>query len=183
MCMNQRDKLYDEWLVAASQAGDAGALDELVRRWHPRLVRQACALTGDGEVARDVAQDAWMAMVRNLGHLDDPVAFPAWAFRILHGKAIDWIRKQQRRRRRDHAFEELANAPPSPPRADGKDVALEAALEILSPEQRALVNLYYFEQLSVAEIAEVLGISPGTVKSRLYHCRQQLRRRLEETTP
>lgn len=183
MCMDQREKLYDEWLVARSQTGDAGALDELVRRWHPRLVRQARALTGDGEAARDVVQEAWMALVRGLDRLDDPVAFPAWAFRILHSKAIDWIRKQQRRRKRDQSFEEMANAPPPPSRADGKDVALVAALKTLTPEQRALVNLYYFEQLNVAEIAEVLGISPGTVKSRLYHCRQQLRRRLEGTTP
>jgi RNA polymerase sigma-70 factor (ECF subfamily) len=181
--MDQRDKLYDEWLVAASQAGDAGALDELVRRWHPRLVRQACALTGDGEAARDVAQESWMAMVRGLDRLDDPVAFPAWAFRVLHGKAIDWIRKQQRRRKRDRTFEELANAPPPSSRADGKDVALEAALETLPPERRALVGLFYYEQLSVAEIADVLGISPGTVKSRLYHCRHQLRRHMEESTP
>jgi len=181
--MDQREKLYDEWLVARSQTGDAGALDELVRRWHPRLVRQARALTGDGEAAWDVAQEAWMAMVRGLDRLDDPVAFPAWAFRILHSKAIDWIRKQQRRRKRDQSFEEMANAPPSPSRADGKDIALEAALDSLSSECRALVGLYYFEQLSVAEIAEVLGISPGTVKSRLYHCRNQLRRHMEGTTP
>lgn len=183
MCMDQREKLYDEWLVARSQAGDAGALDELVRRWHPRLVRQAVALTGDGEAARDVAQEAWMAMVRGLDRLDDPVAFPAWAFRILHRKAIDWVRKRQRRRKRDHSFEEMANAPPPPARADGKDAALEAALQSLSPEHRAMVSLFYYEQLSVAEIAEVLGISPGTVKSRLYHCRQQLRRHMEESTP
>ncbi len=181
--MDQREKLYDEWLVARSQAGDAGALDELVRRWHPRLVRQAVALTNDGEAARDVAQEAWIAMVRGLGRLDDPVAFPAWAFRVLHRKAIDWVRKRQRRRKRDRSFEEMANAPPPPSRADGKDVALETALQSLSAEQRAMVGLFYYEQLSVAEIADVLGISPGTVKSRLYHCRQQLRRHMEESTP
>ena len=181
--MDQREKLYDEWLVARSQAGDAGALDDLVRRWHPRLVRQARALTGDGDAAWDVAQEAWMAMVRGLDRLDDPVAFPAWAFRILHGKAIDWIRKQQRRRNRDRTFEELANAPPPVSHADGKDVALEAALAALPAESRALLGLFYFEELSVAEIAEVLGIPPGTVKSRLYHCRRQLRRHMEGSAP
>jgi RNA polymerase sigma-70 factor (ECF subfamily) len=118
-----------------------------------------------------------------LDRLDDPVAFPAWAFRILHSKSIDWIRKQQRRRKRDQLFEEMANAPPPPSRADGRDIALEAALDSLSSECRALVGLYYFEQLSVAEIAEVLGKSPGTVKSRLYHCRNQLRRHMEGSAP
>lgn len=183
MCMDQREKVYDEWLVARSQAGDAGALDELVRRWHPRLVRHARTLTGDREAASDVAQEAWMAMVRGLDRLDDPVAFPAWAFRIVHSKAIDWVRKQQRRRSRDQTLEELANAPPPTPRADGKDVALEAALDALAPDSRALLGLFYFEELSLAEIADVLGIPPGTVKSRLYHCRQHLRRLMEDSAP
>jgi len=178
--MDERGKLYDEWLVARSQAGDATALNELMRRWCPRLHRQARALTGREDAAWDVTQEAAMAIAGRLDRLDDPVAFPAWAFRILHRKAIRWIRNQQRQRRRDQTFQEQAARDHPPRHEDPREAALAEALAGLPPESRALMTLHYFEGLSLGEVAEVLGIPPGTVKSRLYYCRQHLRRHMEE---
>ncbi len=165
--------------MVRSQGGDASALDELVRRWTPRLLRHVRLLTHE-DAAWDVTQEIWLAIVKKLADLDEPGAFPAWAFRIAHGKSVDWVRKQQRRRRLDEHLEAQSDTPDSTPLEDPRGEALAQALKMLPTEGRALISLYYFEGLTIGEIAEALGIPVGTVKSRLHHCRIQLRRTMEE---
>lgn len=76
------ERIYDEFLVAAAVTGDPAALSRLVARWQPRLLRHAWRLLGDAERAKDMAQEAWLEILRGLARLDDVAAFPAWAYRI-----------------------------------------------------------------------------------------------------
>jgi RNA polymerase sigma-70 factor (ECF subfamily) len=178
-----RDRPYEELLVLRCQDGEERALGELVDRWQGRFVGHACRLTGRPDAASDVVQEAWIAIVRGLGGLDDPARFAPWAYRIVRNKCVDWVRRQQRRRRLGRELEEnrrreeelaLANG-----RHEPRPGRLIEALRALPPERQALLSLYYQDGLSVREIAEILEIPAGTVKSRLFQARNQLRDALE----
>ncbi len=175
------DTIYDEWLVLRCQDGNTAALEELVRRWQPRLYRHAQRLTGDREGAADAIQDAWLAIVRGVHRLRDPAHFRPWAYRIVGNKCADWIR---RRHHRHHlANGQLLEAPPDDREHGHDDIArLRAALRRLPSDRRALLAMHYLDRVSVAEIAAALQIPAGTVKSRLHHARNELRNVLERTT-
>ncbi len=163
--------------MVRSQLGDADAFAELVGRWNTRLRRHAACFTRDGEAARDVVQESWIAIVRGLGSLHDPGRFRAWAHRIVANKARDWVRRECARSRATRTLE------PPPPATDpsaGRIDAVRAGLAELGPEQRHVLTLFYVEEMSVAEIAEALDVPAGTVKSRLFYARKALLTRLEE---
>lgn len=134
-------------------------------------------------MAADAVQSAWIDIARGLGGLRDELAFPAWAYRIVTRRCANLIR--QRQGHRDLLAEMLAEpqpefkAEPYVQRAD--DLALQGAIALLPPGQRAALALHYFEELSVAEVAVALVIPAGTVKTRLMHARNQLRHLLEGT--
>lgn len=164
----------DDLLVLAAQDGSPSAMSELFRRWEGRLLRHAVHLTGSREGAADVSQEVWLAIVRGIGGLDDPGRFPAWAHRIVKNKSADWIR----RRRRDRDTSEALGAEPAGREADdtAEEIgALRRALRKLPADRRTLLSLRYVDGVSVQQIAELLRVPAGTVKSRLYHAREELR--------
>ncbi len=177
--MNQNERINDELLVIQVQEGSPEALEQLIERWQDRLWRLAWRLTDDEQAAWDVIQEAWIVVSRRIARLEDPAAFPAWVYQIASNKSRDWIRRRQRVRRADEAYaerwEEAARA-----RADRQYMDLREALADLPGHDRAILSLRYEDGFSTAEIAEILRIPPGTVKSRLYYARQGLRRFLEE---
>ena len=184
------EQAIDELLVLAAQDGDAQAFDALLRRFGPRLIRHAWRLTGRSDAAEDVAQDAWLAIVRGLHRLHDPASFRGWALRIVTHKAADWIRKRQRDRMLKKSLEN--REPHGPPGDFSGDAAghspdatarLRSAIEQLPAELRAVVGLHYREGLSLAEAAHVLDIPTGTVKSRLHAARSRLKQMMERNEP
>jgi RNA polymerase sigma factor (sigma-70 family) len=170
--------ILDEYLVVRCQLGDAKAFGHLVDRWQPRLLRHARCFTRDAEAARDVAQESWLAIVKGLRTLHDPANFRSWAFRIVANKARDWVRREGARRR----ITRRAEAAPHD-RVTQSDVVdrVRAGLRELEPDQRCVLGWFYLEEMTVAEIAEALGIPEGTVKSRLHYAKNALRARLKET--
>ena len=172
--------VLDEYLVVQSQLGDSVAFTHLVERWHPSLLRYAYHFTQDGEAARDVAQESWMAVVRGLRSLRDPARFRAWALRIVANKARDWVRREQARRVATRHAEVAATNGTSTPANDAIQ-RVRAGLGELEPNQRLVLTWFYVEEMSVREIADALSVPVGTVKSRLFHARNALRTRLEET--
>jgi RNA polymerase sigma-70 factor (ECF subfamily) len=180
--MNERtpSAVLDEYLVVQCQLGDSGAFRRLVERWHPRLLRRAHHLTQDDEAARDVAQEAWMAVVRGLSSLRDPAHFGAWALRIVANKSRDWVRREQARRSAARRAEVSVLQDAGTEVADVRQ-RLRAGLDELAPNQRLVLKWFYLEERSVGEIADKLSVPAGTVKSRLFHARNALRLRLEET--
>ena len=178
--MRGREDILDELLVLRTQGGDVSSLEVLARRWHPKLLRHAVRLTGERDAGADVAQEAWVAIVRGLRRLQDPGRFRAWAYRIVTRKSSDWIRSRQRRRKLDRRVSAEPSASAAPPASAPDEVGrLRAVMADLPAERRALLSMYYVEGMTVGEIAEALSIPRGTVKSRLFHTRNQLRKSLE----
>lgn len=181
------EDIQDELLVLECKTGDAEALRRLIERWQPRLARLARHLAPDRDGARDVVQEAWLAIVRGIGRLDDPARFRSWAYRITANKCADAIRRRSAQR---SATDTLRNTSPRetvtaesetgpPPEA----ARLQAALRRLPAEQRAMLSLRYLDGMGMTEIAQVFEVPVGTVKSRLFHAREQLRDVLEREEP
>lgn len=179
------EDIEDELLVLRCQGGDEAALRDLVARWQPRLARVARQLTGDREAARDVLQDAWLAIARGIKRLDDPARFRTWAYRILTNRCTDWVRRRMVRRRfveaQKQASVDAGAETTSGADLDGASGGVRAALAALPDEQRSVVVLHYSVGMGIREIARVLGVPSGTVKSRLFHARERLRAVLERT--
>lgn len=175
-------ELDDRELVAAAQAGNRDALDRLLRRHHDRVYALCRRICGHDADAQDATQEALIAIVRGLPRFDGRAAFSTWAYRIATNACLDELRR--RRRRPTPALPDLDRAPSSG--APGVDtsvtdhLAVETALATLPGEFRAAVVLRDLCRLDYAEIAEVLGIPAGTVRSRIARGRAVLARSLGE---
>ncbi len=179
------EDIHDELLVLQCQEGDNEALRTLITRWQPRLTRLAWRLTCEREATRDVVQDAWLAIVRGIGRLDDPARFRSWAYRIVTNKCTDWTRRHIVRRNVVNDMREAAastgGVSSDETDAEGEVVRLREALTKLPDEQRAILSLHYLDGMRVGEIARTLGLPEGTVKSRMFHARNRLRQAMERT--
>lgn len=179
----QKARALDAYLVASAQAGSRSAVDSLARRWHPRLLAHARRLSGEVELAEEAVQHGWGAIMRGLGSLQDPHAFPAWAYRIVSRSCAGEIGKQVRKRRLAAAFAREPRDAFAEPEEPSELDHLRAAIRSLDPPHRAAIALYHFEELSVAEVAVALDIPSGTVKTRLMNARRKLRQILEGENP
>jgi RNA polymerase sigma-70 factor (ECF subfamily) len=178
----ESERVFDGYLVVLAQGGSRDAMDRLVRRWTARLLRYVSRTTGDSQAARDIVQESWIAAIRALPRLTDSSQFPAWIYAIAHRRAVDSIRKTQRARKlieRSRREFDAADAPRESEAVD-QQADLSAAIVRLSEEQRTVVHLFYGEDLSVHEIATVLVLPVGTVKSRLFNARTTLKHHLGE---
>ena len=123
-------------------------------------------------------QETWIAVLKRVRTLGDPVWFAAWAHRIVRNKCADHFRRADRRRHLADSLAERHRANGVSLREDRRDDVAEA-LRRLPLDRRELLMLKYVEDLNSLEIAVVLGVPAGTIKSRLHHAREQLRRILE----
>ena len=176
-------QILTEWLVLAAQGGSEAAFSDLHGLWRADLRRLALVRVERPEAADEVLTDVWLAIARGLHRLDDPACFPRWAFRIVERRSADWIRRRSLERRREvaaaAAADELAPAPLSAGETPDDVVRLRQVIALLPADQRELLHLYYELERSVGEIAEVLAIPAGTVKSRLFSVREALKQQLE----
>ncbi len=156
-----------QWLVLKAQAGDREALDALLTRMQGPLFRYLRAVLGDATLAEDVLQEVLFTIYRKLDWLRDPALFEPWAFRIASRAAFRKLKKTRR-----------LHEEPLPPDLPAEVVpdeheplleALPAHIDALSPASRAVLTLHYTQSMTLSDIAEVLGISIGTVKSRLAY--------------
>ncbi len=175
---NARDRVLDELLVVRCQEGNREAFDLLVRRWQRRLWRHARRLTGSPDAAWDVVQETWIAVLKRIRGLSDPAWFAAWAYRIVRNKCADHCRRAGRQKHLSIAVAQRQRTDEDPPGEEPANEVAEAVAK-LSPDRQDLLALKYGASLNVAEIAVVLGVPVGTVKSRLHHAREQVRLILE----
>lgn len=179
--MNAYREADDELLVLLCRQGDAEAFASLVARWQERLWRHAARLTGDGTAAWDILQEACIAIARDISRLETAAAFPVWAHRIIANKSCDWLRQHSRRVAREAGYvEQWLLDQPDPVPTTGMIEGLRAARARLAPSDRALLSLRFDDDFSVEEIAGMLNVPSGTVKSRLHYLKQRLRILMEE---
>ena len=178
--MRNRTEVLDELLVLGCQRGQRDAFELLAKRWHPKMVRLASRMTGSVDAAADLAQDSWLAIARGIRRLEDPTRFRSWAYRIVTNKCRDWIRRQQRHRARSSELPAETVDPATLRGPDQRVMRLRTALNQLTAERQAILSMYYLEGFSVPEIGRALDVPAGTVKSRLFRARQELRKELED---
>lgn len=157
--------------VLRAQSGDREALDALLRDIGPRLLRYVTRVTADVALAEDVVQETFIAIVRKIAWLSDASLFRPWAYRIASREALRAMKKRHRYTEPpdDVAFEET---PPDPWQRE----RLLASLDTLSPSSRAVITLHYLEEMPLSEVAAVLDLRLGTVKSRLAYGLSRLRK-------
>jgi RNA polymerase sigma-70 factor (ECF subfamily) len=166
----------DAALAIRCQLGEREAWDELVARWHPRLWRFISRMLSDREEAEDVLQSAWLRIVRSLASLQEPERLGAWLYSIVRRTVADRLREQYRRPPPE-AIGEVGDWDDGVETLEVLD-SIETGLRGLHPVDREAVVLHYLEELSVADVAEVCGVPPGTIKSRLHRARTAIRKTL-----
>ena len=173
--MNQAEH---DLLVIDAQDGSRKALDALVRHHHRNLLRFAYSLCRDTGLAQDAVQDGWVKVAGRLRRLDDPRAFRGWIYHAVRWRVLDLLKRSHRG---DQSLD-VAEAADGMPAADehrDQRIDLSAAIDDLAATDRETLQLFYASGLTIPEIAVVLNIPPGTVKSRLHRARNQLRQHFE----
>src|SRR6266511_2274820 len=164
--------------IRRAQAGSASDLEALFREHWPRAHRAAYLVVHDGAAAEDIAQEAFLAAVRNLDRFDRRRPFGPWLHKIVVNRAIDWARSRALRRETGAAPLDTLPAPGAQSNPHAQTLA--EGLADLSPEHRAVIVLRHLLEYTPGEIAELLGLPRGTVNSRLRRGLDELARRLGE---
>ena len=180
--------------VSRLQANEDAAYDELVRVYSASIYHVAYRMLGDGAEASDVVQDIFLKIFRNIGGFKGEAALKTWIFKIAFSEILNRLRWWKRRYRfatlsLDEkpngngipASDFIADASPTPEeilQSKERENAIQQALGRLSHEHRSIIVLRDVEGFSYNEIADVLGISIGTVKSRLARARGDLKKSL-----
>ena len=174
----QRQKA-DELLAVRCQLGEAGAFDDLIGRWQTPLWTYVRRLAGQDDAASEIVQDVWIRVIRGMPRLRDPSKVGGWLFGIARRTLMDHLRHHYAiPSRLEGDVDEL----PAQEVNDERDVdvqALEDALARLPIVEREVLTLFYLEELSLTETAEILQLPVGTIKSRLFRARRILRREMK----
>lgn len=171
------DSRADALLAVRCQLGEREAFDELIRRWAMPLRRYVGRVAGNAD-ADELVQDIWLRVLQGIGRLQDPAKIRAWLFGIAHRRLMDRFRERYAEPlEADTSADELASESINPDR-ELEARELERGLEQLPPPERAVLSLFYLEELSLTEVAQVLAVPVGTIKSRLFRARKLLRQQL-----
>jgi RNA polymerase sigma-70 factor, ECF subfamily len=167
--------MNDAAAIEKVQRGETEAFCFLVEGYQNQAVAHAVAILGNREDARDAAQEAFIDAFRALKRFDKTRKFYPWFYVLLRNRCY----KVTAKRRADEDIEEFEILAPQDglPREDR--IALQKALLALSKEDREIITLKYLDGLSYDEIADYLQIPRGTVMSRLFYARRELRAKLE----
>lgn len=177
------EKISDRELVLQLQSGSLEALGTLYDR-HRRLVyRTALAITSDTDSTADLLQDVFLRLHRFAKNIDPSRPLEPWLYRMTINLAYDWVK---RRNRLPRPLEGLAdwlvgtgkNPPYEAVERNDEWRQVQKAIAALPIPQRIVITLYYLNDLSLKEIADILDVPVGTVKSRLYYGRLALKRNL-----
>ena len=178
--MNAKEQMDEQALVLRCQAGDEQAFVRLFERYNAPLKYYLRRLLSSPELADDVLQTVWLKVPRGVKRLRKLDAFRAWLYRVARNEAFQHLRRGQR-----WAEVEQSLPMPEPPDEDTTFTAddaerVHAALEEVSPNHRDVLVLRFLEDLSYEEIASVVGVELGTVRSRIHYAKHALRRVMEE---
>jgi RNA polymerase sigma-70 factor, ECF subfamily len=185
------DLKSDAEIAVEALRGSAAACEALVRRFERPIYNLIARLVQDPGMAEDLTQETFIKMFRALGTFDPQLRFSSWLFRIAHNTAIDYLRQRRPAvvapdvgdgdEERDPLASIADIAAVSPERAASNRelaAALDAAIDRLRPEYRSAIVLRHQEGLEYDEIAHVLGLPLGTVKTYLHRARRELARHL-----
>ncbi|MDO8914944.1 MAG: RNA polymerase sigma factor [Coriobacteriia bacterium] len=168
----------DAVLLESARAGDLGAFERLMRAHLDAVYGHALRFFGDHATAEDAAQEVWVKVYRSMGDFDGRAAFSTWLYRVTRNVCLDMFR---RGKRQASPIDPLDL--PQTPSGEFADAAatsadLERAVAALPPEDRDAFNAVALFGLTYADAGTVLGVPPGTVKSRVFRARRTIIGRL-----
>lgn len=175
MQMDAEDRMLYEWIALRCQAGESAAFEDLVAAMERPLLYYATSLTGNPDSGLDVLQEVWIKAFRGIGKLRDPGALRSWLYTITHGIAVDRIRRNSSRERAESVELEDFQEAEEPSFANEDAAAIHRALSELGIKHREVLVLHFLEDLSIEEIAKVVGCSEGTVKSRMHYAKRAMK--------
>jgi RNA polymerase sigma-70 factor (ECF subfamily) len=167
----------DGTLVERCRHGDRAAFTALVQRYQRPIYNAAFRVLGDAEDAREVAQDVFLRIVERLEDYDRQHKFFSWIYRIAINEAIDLLRRNRREEPLDDeiALRDATSAGPAQRYEDRQlSERIQRVLMTMKIEDRVVLSLRHFSELSYREIAEILETEERTVKSRLFEARQRM---------
>lgn len=172
----------DSNLVVEYQNGNKKAIAILVKRWHFRFCEFAFWYVKDAEIAKDIAQESWSVIIDKLDTLQEPEKFKSWAISIINRKAIDWIRAKNREENKLKKYSVENSRELFDENIDSQEeikIGLLKTIKTLSNQKQKVLELFYIQEYTIKEISEIIDISIGTVKSRLFHAREKLKSTLK----
>jgi len=186
----------EQALVRKAQSGDRLAFDELVRRYDRDVLRLALNLVHQSEEARDVYQESFLRVYRNLHRFRFECSFYTWLYRIVTNTALDHLRRRTTRREdqapefpdadgvtRDFFDRQAEDRASSSPEKQllGQELSrhIQDAMKFLSPRERAVFELKHYHGLRLRAIGEMLGTSEETAKNSLFRATKKLRAKLD----
>lgn len=155
-------------LVLRAQAGDREALNELFRLVQEPLYRYIVSLVGSPALAEDILQEVFILIYRKLNWLREPELFRSWTYRIATREAFRQL-KRERRWSDASADESVLEDLPAPSRDSLTLEMISQMVARVSPASRAVIVLHYLHEMPLGEVADILGLALGTVKSRLAY--------------
>ncbi len=175
--------MTDDELLAAAQRGDRHAVDQLLRAHHHKIRAVCRRLAGNDSDADDATQEALLAVVRGLPRFDGRSSLSTWLYRVATNACLDELRRRQRRPSPGLPAGEIVAYGADPAGLVSAQVTLDAALTRVPEDFRVPLVLRDVCELDYAEISEVLGIPPGTVRSRIARGRLVLHEQLGNQNP
>jgi RNA polymerase sigma-70 factor (ECF subfamily) len=183
----------DAELVAAARRGDRGAFQSLFERYHRRAYALALGVVRNSDDALDLVQDAFIKAHKHLERFEGNASFYTWLYRIVMNLAIDHLRKQRRQKPveldetatqealDDSLLPKILGGNPGRALMDKQIRArIDAALDSLSENHRAVLVMRELDGLSYEEMADAMGCSKGTIMSRLFHARKNMQKQLAD---
>jgi RNA polymerase sigma-70 factor (ECF subfamily) len=175
-----RSSKSDGWLVICIRGGDLDALSELYERYKAQVYRTALAITRNERDAEDILQETFLRVYTYADGIDETVSLEPWLYRVTVNLAYSWLNRARRwLNLLPNMLERLVlPAVLHPERiAEKRELqqVVQQAIDALPPHHRIVVILHYLEGLSLKDVAYVMEIPEGTVKSRLHYARERLR--------
>jgi len=177
-----RDSAFDEDLVLVERflRGDQTGFELLYKKYYDKVFALCRGILMDQEEAADAVQEVFTLVYRHLPRFDRRSKFSTWLFRIAVNRSIQEARKARFRTKPVELTEDIGQVTIEQP--DSSDPAIQTALAKLSPPDRALIALFYWEELSLQEIADSLNCGVNAAKTRLYRARERFRVFYEEAS-
>lgn len=171
---------FDEDIVLVERflAGDESAFESLYARYYEKVFAIARGVLLDPDEAYDAVQEIFTLVYRHLGRFDRRSRFSTWLFRVAVNRSIQESRRARHRIRHVELTETSATYEPE--EVEAPDPKVQACMAQLSPNDRALLVLFYWEELSLQDIADSLGCNVNAAKTRLYRARERFRTLYEE---
>jgi len=172
--LNAAQAASDEILIARIAQGDRLAMQVLYGRHHVRVFRFGLRLVRDEQIAEDLISEVFLDVWRQAGKFEGRSAVSTWLLAITRFKALSALRRRKDVELDDEAANAIEDTSEVVVQKKDTGEALRKCLTALSPEHREIVDLVYYHEKSVEEVAEIVGIPENTVKTRLFYARKKL---------